>query len=72
MQKIVRLEDKIVIVTNLEGARGIDYVMAKEAHVIMAFNPTTKALVMQALGRGSRSTKNVCSGTIVAWSNRII
>ena len=48
----------------MEGSRGVDFKGKTPAHVILLYKPPNFAHCIQALGRGSRSIKDVCTGSI--------
>lgn len=72
LNRITTVKKEMIVITNIEGARGVDYIMAENAHVIMCFNPIYKSLVDQALGRGARRYGTVCSGTLIFFRNEIL
>jgi len=63
----------LVFIISLDGARGTDFDFGNQSYVIMAFNPISYPLVVQALSRGSRKADKVCEGYILyskKWANK--
>lgn len=58
-------KDNFVVVTTVEGARGVDYKGSHSAHVIIAFKPNSYSECVQALGRGCRELSSFAEGTII-------
>ena len=59
-------EKNLIVITNVEGSRGIDYAFGKESFVILAFNPIDWQTYYQAISRGSRKAHTNAKGWIIA------
>ena len=46
--------DNFIVLTTIEGSRGVDYKGINIAHVVIAFQPKSYSQCVQALGRGCR------------------
>ena len=55
LRALKSINDNIVLITNKEGSRGINFNLKFTAMVVIAFTPRVLSDVTQAVGRGSRS-----------------
>mmetsp|Transcript_34364 Transcript_34364/g.25436 ORF Transcript_34364/g.25436 Transcript_34364/m.25436 type:complete len:108 (+) Transcript_34364:1780-2103(+) len=58
-------KDNFIVLTTRDGSRGIDYRGKSPAHVVICFSPSNSADLIQSLGRGSRTLKEIATGSII-------
>ena len=59
------ISKEFVVLTNLVGGRGIDYLMEQNSFIIMVFEPSLYSTIQQALSRGCRRHDSMCEGVII-------
>ena len=65
LDQLKKCDSKILIITTMMGARGVDFKCNVQAFVICAFFPKLYCEVVQALARGSRVAEEVCEGYLI-------